>query len=79
MKVLEKGFWLFCCNAVVKSSYATTVKVLKTIEDGSNTYLSSTNGFSVDKESDEKYNIYTKWNLIHSYKENNLVRSRGYF
>ena len=40
--------------------YATTVKVLKTIDDGSNTYLSSTNGFSVDKESDEKYNIYTK-------------------
>ena len=38
--------------------YATTVKVLKKIDDGSNTYLSST--FSVDKESDEKYNIYTK-------------------
>ena len=38
--------------------YATTVKVLKKIDDGGNTYLSST--FSVDKESDEKYNIYTK-------------------
>ena len=40
--------------------YATTVKVLKTIDDGSNTYLSSTGGYTLDSTSDEKYNIYTK-------------------
>ena len=40
--------------------YAKTVKVLKTIDDGSNSYLSSTGGFTLDSTSDEKYNIYTK-------------------
>ena len=39
---------------------ATTVRVLKTIDDGSNTYLSSTGGFTLDKTSDPTYNIYTK-------------------
>ena len=39
---------------------ATTVKVLKTIDDGSNTYLSSTGGFTLDKTSDPTYNIYTR-------------------
>ena len=39
---------------------ATTVKVLKTIDDGSNTYLSSTGGFTLDNTSDPTYNIYTK-------------------
>ena len=39
---------------------ATTVKVLKTIDDGSNTYLSSTDEFTLDNTSDPTYNIYTK-------------------
>ena len=39
---------------------ATTVKVLKTIDDGSNTFLSTTGGYTLDDSSDPKYNIYTK-------------------
>ena len=39
---------------------ATTVKVLKSIDDGSNTYLSSTDRFTLDNTSDPTYNIYTK-------------------
>ena len=40
--------------------YATTVKVLKTIDGGSNTFLSTTGGYTLDDSSDPKYNIYTK-------------------
>ena len=39
---------------------ATTVKVLKSIDDKSNTYLSSTDRFTLDNTSDPTYNIYTK-------------------
>ena len=39
--------------------YATTVKVLKTIDDGSSIYLSLMGGFTLD-ESDPTYNVYTK-------------------
>ena len=39
---------------------ANTVKVLKSIDDGSNTYLSTDGGFALDKTSDPTYNIYTK-------------------
>ena len=49
--------WSHCGGLLAN---ATTVKVLKTIDDGSNTYLSSTGGFTLDKTSDPTYNIYTK-------------------
>ena len=39
---------------------ANTVKVLKSIDDRSNTYLSTTGGFKLDNTSDPTYNIYTK-------------------
>ena len=39
---------------------ATTVKVLKSIDDGNNTYLSTDGEFALDKTSDPTYNIYTK-------------------